>query len=74
MNNPELDDSVVAGLGLMTQNCELELTSKDIVVGIYQNETFRKLTPDEVEQYFNNIQWLYCFIKVTFFNSKKIHW
>lgn len=56
MNNPELDDSVVAGLGLMTQNCELELTSKDIVVGIYQNETFRKLTPDEVEQYFNNIQ------------------
>lgn len=40
----------------MTQNCELELTYKDIVVGIYQNEIFRKLTIEEVEQYFKNIE------------------
>lgn len=51
-----LDDAVVAALGLMVENSDVELGPGDVVVGVQDGKEFRVLEKEVVEQYFKNLE------------------
>ncbi|CAL6114640.1 20S_proteasome alpha subunit 2 [Hexamita inflata] len=57
LRTASIDDVVVAGLGLMRENCDVELGAQDIVVGVLgEDMKFQVLSKQVVEGYFSGVE------------------
>lgn len=53
----DMDNAVTLSVEALSQSTEEELTSKTVEVGVVKrDENFRKLSPDDVQKYLNNIK------------------